>query len=158
MSKPHLAYLNLGSNIQPEASLPKAVELLSKFGEIKKLSSVWESEAIGTEGPNYLNVCLLFRCAHSLAELKEKVVHQTESALGRVRTVDKFAARTLDVDIILFDGKSLNDENWSLPFIVIPLAEIFPEFVLPSSGESIKETATRLRQRVWIETRQGVLD
>ena len=156
MSEPHLAYLNLGSNIQPEANLPKAVELLSKVGEILKISRVWESEAIGADGQNYLNACLSFRCTAALIELKEKIIDPIESALGRVRGEDKFAPRTIDIDIILFDDEPLDYNNWTLPFIVIPLADIYPDFKVPENGELITETATRLRKKFWMEARQGI--
>jgi 2-amino-4-hydroxy-6-hydroxymethyldihydropteridine diphosphokinase len=154
----HQAYLNLGSNIEPEANLTKAVELLSRSGTIKKISSAWESKAIGAEGPNYLNVCLLFECETPLGELKERVIASIESALGRVRGANKFAARTMDIDIVLFDDLALDEKNWELPYVVIPLAEIFPDFNNPVRGETIKETATRLRQTTRMEARRGVFD
>lgn len=157
MSKFHLAYLNLGSNIQPETNLPKAVDLLSEFGEIKKTSNVWESEAVGTKGSNYLNVCLLFQSNFTHAELKEKVIHPSEAQLGRKRSKDKFAPRTIDIDIVLFDGEFVNDYNWAMAYIIVPLAEIEPEYRNLKTGESIKEIATRLRQKVWLETRWGIL-
>ncbi len=59
MSKLHLAYLSLGSNIQPEINLVKAIQLLQKHDRIEKISSVWESESVGAAGPNYLNACIL---------------------------------------------------------------------------------------------------
>ncbi len=156
MRETHLAYLNLGSNIQPKTNLPKAVALLSKFGEIKKTSSVWESEAVGADGPNYLNVCLLYQCEFTLAELKENVVNPIESALGRVRSGNKFAARTIDIDIVVFDGEFVSEDNWSLAYIIIPLADIFPRYRNPKTEESIAVIATRLRKQVWMEARHGV--
>jgi 2-amino-4-hydroxy-6-hydroxymethyldihydropteridine diphosphokinase len=154
----HQAYLNLGSNIEPEANLTKAVEMLSRSGTIKKISNVWESKAVGAEGPNYLNVCLLFECEPTRSELKERVIASIESALGRVRGENKFASRTMDIDIVLFDDSAMDERNWELPYIVIPLAEIFPDFNNPVRGESIKETATRLRQTTRMEARRGVFD
>ncbi|HLA08587.1 MAG TPA: 2-amino-4-hydroxy-6-hydroxymethyldihydropteridine diphosphokinase [Anaerolineales bacterium] len=157
MSEVHLAYLNLGSNIQPETNLPKAVELLSHHGEITTLSNVWESEAVGTQGPNYLNVCLCFRSEYLVWELKDKVIHPIEESLGRKRSQDKFAARTMDIDIVLFDDQPVNEAIWELAYIVIPLAEIHPGYQIPGSGKSIGEIATRLRREVWLEMRRGVL-
>ena len=153
----HLAYLNLGSNIEPEVNLPRAVELLSKAGEILKASQVWESEPVGTRGANYLNACLLFRSVHSLVQLKEQVVLPIEAQLGRIRTEDKYAPRPMDIDIILFDDTPVNERVWSLAFVVVPLADIYPGYVIARSGETVLETATRLRREVWLETRQVVL-
>src|SRR5258706_14581436 len=86
MSESHLAYLNLGSNIQPETNLPKAVKLLYEYGEILQVSKVWESAPIGTEGSNYLNACLLFKSTFNQIQLKTKVVHPIENQLRRKRS------------------------------------------------------------------------
>ena len=153
----HQAYLSLGSNIQPEINLRRAIDLLSKFGDILKVSSAWESEAVGSDGPNYLNACILFTTPLFFVELKEKVIHPIEAILGRQRSANKYAPRTIDIDLILFDDRSCNDKFWTLAFVVIPFAEIYPDFQNPLTQESIAETATRLRQKVWMETRPDVL-
>lgn len=157
MSNLHLAYLNLGSNILPEKNLPKALELLADHGEIRQISSVWESEAVGTTGPNYLNVCLDFKTNYSHGSLKRKIIHSIESKLGRVRGADKFAPRTLDIDIVLFDGEFIDPKNLKLAYIMVPLAEILPGFEIPGTSETVGEIATRLRREVWLEARQGIL-
>ena len=153
----HQAYLSLGSNILPENNLPKALELLDEAGIILKVSSAWESEAVGSAGPNFLNACLLFGTPLPLTELKETVIHPIEAKLGRKRTNNKYAPRTIDIDIILFDDQSCNDKFWTQAFVVVPLAEIYPKFQNPLTRESIAETATRLRQKIWMETRPEVL-
>ena len=153
----HQAYLSLGSNIQPEINLPRAIDLLAEFGNVIKVSSAWESAAVGSDGPNYLNACLLFTTPLSLVEVKEKVIHPIEAQLGRQRSADKYAPRTIDIDLILFEDESCNDKFWTLAFVVIPLAEIYPNFPNPLTQETIAETATRLRQKVWMETRPEVL-
>jgi 2-amino-4-hydroxy-6-hydroxymethyldihydropteridine diphosphokinase len=158
MNKFHLAYLNLGSNIQPEMNLPKAVALLSKHGKIAQISQVWESEPVGTRGANYLNACVLFKAKYSLMELKDRVTLPIEAQLGRQRTADKFAPRPMDIDIILFDDEPVNNKVWDLAFVVVPLAEIYPEYQVAVKGESVLEMATRLRREVWLETRQGVVE
>ncbi|HUE98621.1 MAG TPA: 2-amino-4-hydroxy-6-hydroxymethyldihydropteridine diphosphokinase [Anaerolineales bacterium] len=153
----HQAYLSLGSNIQPEVNLPGAIELLRKYGHILKVSSAWESEAVGSEGPNFLNACVLFLTPLLPIELKEQVTRPIETILGRKRNEDKYAPRTIDIDIILFDNVSCNDKFWNQAFVVIPLAEIHPEYQSPLTQESIIKTATRLRAEVWMETRPKVL-
>ena len=157
MSESHVAYLNLGSNIQPETNLPKAVQLLFKYGEIQKMSNVWESEPVGSKGPNYLNTCIQFKSTFGLAELKEEVIRPIEAQLGRERTSDKYSPRTIDIDIVLFDDKHVNTNFWEEAYVVVPLAEIYPEYQNPVTGEKIVQTATRVRRRAWLEKRQGVL-
>jgi 2-amino-4-hydroxy-6-hydroxymethyldihydropteridine diphosphokinase len=153
----HQVYLSLGSNIRPESNLPRAIDLLAEYGDIRKGSSAWESESVGSDGPNYLNACVLFMTLLRLDELKEKVIHPIEAKLGRQRSEDKYAPRTIDIDIILFDDQSCNDKFWKLAFVVIPLAEIYPKFRNPLTQENISETAKRLRQIIWMETRPEVL-
>jgi 2-amino-4-hydroxy-6-hydroxymethyldihydropteridine diphosphokinase len=157
MSESHLAYLSLGSNIQPETNLIRALELLQTFGKIEKVSHAWESESDGAEGPNYLNACVLLHSHLERVELKEQALLPIERELGRQRSADKFAPRTMDIDIVVFDGQSCADKYWEQAFVVVPLAEIHPEYQNPLTHESIIKTAARLRQQVWMETRPEVL-
>ena len=124
-------YLNLGSNIRPERHLAEAVRLLRAHGDISEISSVWESQAVGSAGPNFLNLSVGFRAGMSASELKRRVVQQIETALGRRRTNDRNAPRTIDIDIVLVDDRALNIERWAHPFVILPMAELLPEFVHP---------------------------
>lgn len=151
----HLAYLSLGSNIEPEENLAKTIRLLSKHGEIIKTSSAWESKPVGGTGPNYWNVCVLFKSTADQHELKENIISEIESQLGRRRSDDKFAPRPIDIDTILFDGESIRNDSWDLAYVVVPLAEIHPDVVNPLTLEPLHETATRLRREVWLEARRA---
>jgi 2-amino-4-hydroxy-6-hydroxymethyldihydropteridine diphosphokinase len=157
MSKLHFAYLSLGSNIQPEIHLVLAIKLLRDYGEVLKVSNAWESKSFGADGPNYLNACVLFKCPYMQVELREKVIRPIETQLGRQRSENKFAPRTIDIDIVLFDDRPSNDKFWNYAFVIVPLAEIYPEYQNPLSQENITETATRLRQKVWTEARRDML-
>lgn len=157
MRESHLAYLNLGSNIQPETNLVGAIELLSGYGEVLKVSSAWESRSVGAEGPNYLNTCVLFGTSYMPVELKETVIRPIEAQLGRTRSENLFSPRTIDIDIVLFDDVPYNDNFWQYAFVIVPLAEIYPEYQNPLARENIVQTATRLRSQVWVEAHPEVL-
>jgi 2-amino-4-hydroxy-6-hydroxymethyldihydropteridine diphosphokinase len=157
MNESHQAYLSLGSNIYPKTNLLKAIELLQNHGRIEKISSAWESESVGSPGPNYLNACVLLLSELEQAELKNQALLPIERELGRKRTTDKFAPRTIDIDIVIFDDRSCDDKYWEQAFVVIPLAEIHPQYENPLTGETLVKTATRLRQQLWMETRPDVL-
>jgi 2-amino-4-hydroxy-6-hydroxymethyldihydropteridine diphosphokinase len=157
MSEFHRAYLSLGSNIQPETHLVQAIEQLRDYGKLEKVSSAWESQSVGAEGPNFLNACVLLATPLAQVELKEQALLPIETKLGRRRSANKFAPRTIDIDIILFDDRSCNDKYWEQAFVVVPLAEIYPEYRNPLKDESVTETATRLRQKTWLATRPQVL-
>lgn len=153
----HQVYLSLGSNIQPEINLLRAIELLYEYGEIHRVSKAWESEAVGSDGPNFLNACALFATPLLQPEVKEQVIHPIETKLGRKRSADKYAPRTIDIDIVLYDEQLCDAKFWKQAFVVVPLAEIHPDYQNPITQEKIIETAARLRRQVWMETRPGVL-
>lgn len=157
MSEIHRAYLSLGSNIEPVINLVKAIELLQNYGNIEKISDAWESESVGAKGPNFLNACVLLVTSLQQDNLKVQALLPIEIRLGRRRSADKFAPRTIDIDIVLYDGKSSDNKYWEQAFVVVPLAEIYPDYQNPVKQESIIKTATRLRQEVWMEARPEIL-
>jgi 2-amino-4-hydroxy-6-hydroxymethyldihydropteridine diphosphokinase len=157
MSESHLAYLSLGSNIKPEVNLIKAIRLLEDYGRVDKVSNAWESKSVGAMGPNYFNSCVLLATSLKQTDLKRDGLLPIELELGRIRSENKFAPRTIDIDIVLFDDKSVDNKYWGQAFVIVPLAELYPEYQNPLTHESIIETATRLRKETWIEARQGIL-
>jgi 2-amino-4-hydroxy-6-hydroxymethyldihydropteridine diphosphokinase len=154
MSDLHQVYLSLGSNIRPEDCLPRAVWMLKEYGEVKALSGVWESRAVGSDGPNFLNLCVLFLSGLQPYGLKEQIIRPIEARLGRIRLVDKNAPRTIDLDIVLFDQQPLNIEVWAYAFVVVPLAELIPDFVHPLRGERLAKVAEQLQRQGWIVPRR----
>lgn len=154
----HQVYLSLGSNIQPEVNLPRAIELLQEYGEVRKVSKAWESEAVGSDGPNFLNACVLFVTLLPQAEVKGQVIHSIETRLGRKRSTDKYAPRTIDIDIVLFDEELCDEKFWKQAFVVVPLAEIHPGYRNPITQEDISRAVELSRQNVWMKARPEVLD
>lgn len=155
MSDLHRAYLSLGSNIRAESNLPKAVELLRGVGEIEAVSSVWETESVGFDGPNFLNACVLFLTPLGPVEFKEQIIRPIEAELGRVRNDEKNAPRTIDIDIVLYDEKPLNTDFWEYAFVIVPLAELIPDFPHPASGEALAWSVKQVS--VWIKKREDVI-
>jgi 2-amino-4-hydroxy-6-hydroxymethyldihydropteridine diphosphokinase len=148
----NLAYLSLGSNIEPERNLPAAVALLHRYGVVQAVSSVWESPPVGlTDQPDFLNAAVLLETGLSAQSLRKKAIAAVETALGRVRTENKNAPRTIDIDIMLFNrdilqvhGRHIPDpEVLERPFVAIPLAEIAPDYVHPKTGQSLRDIARR---------------
>jgi len=143
-------YLDLGSNIEPERNLPAAVELLANFSTLIAVSPVWETKPLGmSEQPNFLNAGVAVETGLSAAEFKQMVIRNIEQALGRVRTKNKNAPRTIDIDIILFnndifelDGRHIpNKELVERPFVAVSLAEIAPAYRHPETGQTLLEIA-----------------
>jgi 2-amino-4-hydroxy-6-hydroxymethyldihydropteridine diphosphokinase len=142
--------LSLGSNIDPERSLPAALRLLSRFGEVLAVSGVYESPPLGgARQKNYLNAAVLFRSPLRPDEFHTIAIGTVEKELGRVRTADKYAPRTIDVDILLigsFVGEAAgrkipSDEIVQRAFVAVPLGEIAPHTSHPETGQTLGEIA-----------------
>ncbi len=157
MTKLYKYYLNIGSNIKPEINLPKTINLLANYGDVQSISNAWESQSIGTNGPNFLNACILLYSPLDPKELKEKIIRFIETSLGRRRSNDKNAPRTIDIDIIMVDDKPLNLERWNHPFVVLPMAELMPEFIHPTINQILSTVAERMSSQNWIVKRPDIL-
>jgi 2-amino-4-hydroxy-6-hydroxymethyldihydropteridine diphosphokinase len=157
MSDLHPACLSLGSNIQPEENLRQAIELLKQHGRISGLSSVWQSHAVGVAGPDFLNMCVLLETRVDLPNVKAQIVQPIESALGRTRTEDKNAPRTIDIDLVMYAGTPLRLEYWEQAFMIVPLADLLPGFEHPRLKQKLAHVAEHMRRQVWIQSRMGIL-
>ena len=143
----HQAYLCLGSNIHPAENLLKAVDLLCQRTQLEALSTCWESAAVGSNGPNFFNIGALVSTPLDAARLKEQVLAPIETQLGRVRSADKYAPRTMDIDIVIFDGQVLDTEIWRRVYLALIFTEMIPGLTNPNSGETLAEIAQRLPGR-----------
>ena len=151
----HQACLLLGSNIQPEQNIPRAVAQLQRQLTVLQVSSLWRSDAIGSSGPDFLNGALLVSTPLDADALKEQVIRPLEAQLGRVRTEDKNAPRTIDIDIILFDKVLLDPNLWKYAHRAVPVAELFPDYQ-SDSGEYLKDAALRLARTTPISVRNDI--
>jgi 2-amino-4-hydroxy-6-hydroxymethyldihydropteridine diphosphokinase len=134
--------LLLGSNVDREANLARAEAALAGRFEVLARSRVYDSEAVGDPGgPAFLNRALLLRSDLAPDALR-RALHAVETALGRVRTAERNAPRTIDVDLLL----AAEDRGGVLPeptphrdlarhhHAALPAAEIAGDLVLPGGG------------------------
>lgn len=150
-------YLSLGSNIAPERNLPLAVEKLGEFGEVLAVSEAWESPPVGTSGANFLNAAVLLRTSQTLKMLKLEMLRPIEEAMGRVRGEDKNAPRPIDLDILIYNGRLLDEELWKHAHLAVPLAALHPSYTHPVSGETLASATRKLQDSQRIQRREGVL-
>ncbi len=143
----HQACLLLGSNIEPEENLRHAFEKLGEYGQIRLVSSVWKTEAVGSHGPSFLNIALLYQTSYNQEALKQDVARSIEERLGRVRSADKNAPRTIDIDIIVFDGKIVDPNLWTRLYVALPVSELMPDLISPHENKKLKEVAQTLLQQ-----------
>jgi 2-amino-4-hydroxy-6-hydroxymethyldihydropteridine diphosphokinase len=147
--------LLLGSNIDAPYHIAQAIERLSDRLTIRARSSVWESEAVGSSGPPYLNVALLVETALSPLSLKRTLLSDLEQELGRVRSDDKYADRTIDIDLITVDGAVIDTELFERAHIALPIAEVLKNQE-SELATSLTQRARALEQRTMIRRRDNL--
>ncbi len=137
-------YVGLGSNIEPEKNLGLAVrELRKKYGELQ-VSSVYQSAAVGFEGDDFLNLVAGFRSEDGPLEICQEI-ERLHDLVGRARGGDKWVARPLDIDLLLYDELVIEDPPVRVPrsdileysFVLRPLAELAPGLVHPVTGKTM---------------------
>jgi 2-amino-4-hydroxy-6-hydroxymethyldihydropteridine diphosphokinase len=140
----------LGSNIGDSYTiLETAIENLAQIpGIILEARSNWyKTKAVGPPQPDYLNGCVIMQ-VNMAPDLLLASLLEIENKFGRVRK-ERWGPRTLDLDLLLYDDLILNTPNLQIPhprmreraFVLVPLAEIAPNWVEPVSGRSIQELA-----------------
>jgi 2-amino-4-hydroxy-6-hydroxymethyldihydropteridine diphosphokinase len=153
-SPQHRACLLLGSNIRPEHYLPLAVRRLHDLMAVIRVSPVWETHAVGSDGPNFLNAAVLVRTDLEPQALKEQVLRPLEAQLGRLRGADKFAPRTIDLDVLLWDDQVVEPALWQQAHAAVPAARVWLP-PLPSANE-LAEAASRLESSNSLHVREDV--
>jgi 7,8-dihydro-6-hydroxymethylpterin-pyrophosphokinase len=93
-----------------------------------------------------LNAAAKLSTALDPEELKTKLLRSIEAELGRVRGPDRFAPRSIDLDILVHSGKELEAGIWDYAYLAVPLSEIEPELTSRITGERIREAASRLME------------
>jgi 2-amino-4-hydroxy-6-hydroxymethyldihydropteridine diphosphokinase len=136
--------ISLGSNINPRTNLLAAAKLLSDKVDNLIFSSVWKSPAVGSEGPDYLNSAVLINTDLPLQAIKADIISPIENQLGRIRSVDKYMDRTIDLDILIYGNLLIDPELWTLAHLAIPASELLPNFMNKETKETLQETAGRL--------------
>ncbi len=139
-------FLGLGSNINPQENLGRALkDLESRFGKLES-SSVYRSAAYGFEGDDFLNMVVRIETELQPIEVHAEIEH-IQRAAGRDRISRGYSSRTLDIDLLLFDDLVINEPPIRVPrsdvlrfgFVLGPLAEIAPELVHPETSLSIQK-------------------
>ena len=142
---------NLGDSLQ---TLENSLTVLNKTPGIslEATSNWYQTKPVGTTKPqaDYLNGCALLNVAQTPEELLH-LLQATELQFGRVRT-EKNAARTLDLDLLLYEDLILNTPYLTIPhprmseraFVLVPLAEIAPNWIEPISKNAIAQLAKQV--------------
>lgn len=157
-------YISIGSNQDAVRQVRYGVEQLRYHFTGLQLSTVYESEAVGFEGDNFLNLVAAADTQMTISQVEQAFKHIEKSA-GRIRGAKKFSNRTLDIDLLLYDN-IVCERPVRLPrgevlyhaFVLLPLAEIAGELKHPVVHETYdalwqefkrKESEQKEPQNLW---------
>lgn len=140
------AYLGIGSNIDPDSHIAKALSVLATLGTLTTLSPMYETESLGPMPQPWYHNCVVgldtaLAPAALLAEIKI-IEHQA----GR-SPQPKWSARPLDIDILLYDSLTIDTVSLHIPhlelpkrrFVLQPLYDIAPDSIDPRSGKTVRQ-------------------
>ena len=150
MSKTAIA---LGSNLGDSITiLENSLTVINSTPGInlEAVSSWYRTKPIGLPQPDYLNGCAILNVRQTPEELLA-LLQAIELQFGRVRN-EKWGARTLDLDIILYDDLIINTSNLTIPhprmheraFVLVPLAQIAADWQEPRTGKAIAQLAEEI--------------
>ncbi len=140
--------LGLGSNQGDRIrNLERALERLKAHVFVERTSSVYETQPVGVKDQAwFLNLVCVGTTRLKPRALLE-FVHEVEKALGRVREGERFGPRTIDIDILAYGDRLIDETDLQVPhprlaeraFVLQPLVEIAPEWRHPASGKTARE-------------------
>jgi len=137
-------YVAAGSNIDPQANLSRAeVELARIFG-VLQVSPWYRNAAMGFTGEDFINFVFGFETVSSVHDTQARL-REVEMRCGRPRNAPKWAARAMDLDILLYGDLVLHEPQLTLPrpdlllrpYMLGPLADIAPQLRHPTAGRTI---------------------
>jgi len=144
----HLAYISLGGNIGNTLEIFQNALLAieKKLGKIIQKSSIYQTAAWGKEDQNdFLNQVILIETSFDAKKLLDSLL--TIELLFERKRIERWGPRTLDLDLLSFDNQIVQAVSLTLPhpriqerkFILVPLAELNPNWVHPMLRKSVSE-------------------
>ncbi len=152
---PRRCWLSIGSNLDREQSIRGAIQdLRATYGELT-LSPVYESVAVGFSGAPFLNLVAGIDTDEPVEAINARL-RAIEDAHGRVRGPDKFAPRTLDIDLLTWGDAVGRIDSYELPrdeilkyaFVLGPLADVAPRARHPLDGRRYADLWRDLGERM----------
>ena len=143
-------YVGIGSNIEPERHIHAALDALAQHFGALVVSPVYESEAIGFNGPAFLNLVVSFETEMGLQDVAGQLIaiERSNSYLGGA---EKFSSRTLDIDLLLYGDSIGTFGRVTLPradivdyaYTLWPLVDIAADEIHPALGLTFRELKKR---------------
>ena len=128
------AVIGLGSNIDPETNIPRARTLIGDLYTIIAESAFVQTTPVGfSDQPDFINGALLIETPDDPSRLNERL-KDIEARLGRIRGLNRFGPRTIDLDILVFNGRIVDEGVLSLDFLRQSVKELIPDLDLSTGG------------------------
>lgn len=147
------AFIAIGSNIDPAKNVSAAIRSLAGQTQLVGISMVYRTDALDRpQQPPYFNCVVEIKTEAPPVEVKYAILRRIENELGRKRTQDKYAPRTIDLDLIVYGDLTMDEEDIRLPdpdilerpFLATPLFELAPDLVLAGCSLRIGDIAAKL--------------
>jgi 2-amino-4-hydroxy-6-hydroxymethyldihydropteridine diphosphokinase len=120
----NIVIIGIGSNINAETNISKMLELLVKEVEILKVSSLLKTKPIGIENqPDFTNGAIKIQTGLNREELNQ-LLKSVEDGLGRDRSAPKFGPRTIDLDIVVWNGEIVDEDYYTRDFLRKSVQEV----------------------------------
>jgi len=163
------AYIGLGSNLQgPRKQLRRALDALRELpaSRLDAVSSLYSSAPVGPrEQPFYLNAVARLETELPPRELLARL-REIERRQGRARGAERWQARTLDLDLLLYGDECIAGEELTVPhprigsraFVLYPLYELAPKWRIPGLGRLsglLPQVRGQLAERLGAERLEG---
>ena len=159
------AFVALGANLGNRAdSLKEALRAIGSFGEIMRVSSVYETEPVGlADQPTFLNAVAQISTGLNARQLLTQLL-EVEQRLGRTSAV-RNGPRVIDLDLLLIGSSVIAEPGLVVPhprlnerrFVLAPLAEIAPELVHPVLGVTMAKLFSQLPEGEWVRVYAPIL-
>ncbi len=145
-------YIAAGSNIDPENILKRATGTLAQRILLNKSSMFYKTAPLGIspgiKADFFINGVFQAESNLQPAEIRE-LLRSVEKKYGRIRTADRNASRTLDLDLIIYGNWIIQTDTITIPdpdicirdFLSVPLNELEPGLIIPGTGREISEIA-----------------
>lgn len=121
------AIIAVGSNIDPQKNIALAREILARDFEVVAETAFVSTKSVGyTQQPDFLNGAILVRTGLNLEPLRQRL-RKIEDTLGRRRGVLTFGPRTVDLDIVVWNGKLLDPDFYERDYLKKAVLELMPD-------------------------------
>jgi len=149
-----VAFVGVGSNIDPEDNVKEALEALAQSASVVAVSTFYRTSPVGSPGSAdfYNGVVGLSLPGGRPAVLA--VLAQVERSLGRSRTGDASAPRTIDLDLLIMtdedgrpaEGEPVHPDVEERAFVAMPLLELAANLTLPGSGQRLSDVVQGFKE------------